>query len=149
MYGQTPILDLSNPQAPVYTVPQVRSLAPACYRIEVKNLITVTDASIVVCTGTDPLTTCSEPGSCPTTVDPNATGYYNLVATVTASIAQPGVVIEFDYLKNDTPVTSPTVDYRVTVNLTAGDNTVYLFTANQLLAADDTITLYGARVYSE
>jgi hypothetical protein len=154
MYGQTPILDLSNPQAPVYTEPQVRSLAGPCYRITVKNTITVTGASIVISkSGTqgdvseiEP--TCATPGG--GIVDPATYSYYNFIATVTPTNNQNNdIIIEFDYLTNDTP--SVPAQVTITGPLTGGTPyTVYAFNpTNQVLTADETITLYGARVISQ
>lgn len=145
-----PVLDLRNWQEPRYMSgdAQIRSLSPACHRIVVKNTITVTDATIVTCATTTP-GDCTEPTGCPTTVDPATTGYYNLVATVDASAGQAGVVIEFCYLKNDQPVTFPIADYQKAVTLVPGPQTVYLFAVNQPLVADDTLTLYGARIVSQ
>lgn len=124
------------PPYPPY--PPIRTLAPSCNRIEVKNVITVTDSSIVTCTGSGTVTCGAIPGTCPSV---NPTTYVNMVATVNALVAQNGVTIRFEYLLNNTPTVADIV-----ANLTAGSNTVYAFIANQQYSADTTLALYGARV---
>lgn len=117
---------------------QIRTLAPACNRIEVKNVINIIDAGIVTCTGPATITCGAIPGTCPS-VDP--TTYVNMVAMVDALVAQNGVTIRFEYLLNDVPTTTDII-----VNLTAGSNTVYAFTTNQQYTAGTTLALFGARV---
>ena len=119
--------------------PSIRSLSPSCNRIEVKNVITVSDSSIVICTGATTGTCPGIPPSCPVGVNPN--DYINMIATVTAMVAQTGVKIAFEYLLNDVPTTT-----EVTVNLTAGSNTIYAFLANAQYSSDTTLSLFGARV---
>ena len=129
---------MTYPTYPTY-VPSIRSLAPSCNRIEVKNTITVTDSSIIICTGTTTGTCPGIPPSCTVGVSPN--DYVNMVATVTALVAQTGVKIAFEYLLSDIPTTT-----EVTVNLTAGSNTIYAFPANVQYTSDTTLSLFGARV---
>lgn len=117
----------------------IRTLAPSCKRIEVKNTITVTDSSIIVCTGSAVGTCPGIPPSCPVGVSPN--DYVNMVATVTALVAQTGVKIAFEYLLNDVPTTT-----EVTVDLVAGSNTVYAFVVNIQYSANTALSLFGARV---
>lgn len=121
-----------------YTYPPIRTLAPACNRIEVKNVINVTDSSIVICAN-DTTGSCGGiPVSCPAGVTPNE--YVNMVATVNALVDQT-VDIAFDYLLNDVPTTTV-----VNVALSAGPNTVYCFGSNKLYSANTTLALFGARV---
>ena len=133
----TPIYSTSSTY-PIYS-PSIRSLAPSCNRIEVKNVITVTDSSIIICTGAATGTCPGIPPSCPVGVSP--TDYVNMIATVTALVAQTDVKIAFEYLLNDAPVTT-----EVTVSLTAGSNTIYAFPANVQYSPDTTLSLFGARV---
>ena len=130
-----------NPTSSTYPTysSSIRTLAPSCKRIEVKNVITVTDSSIIICTGAATGTCPGIPPSCPIGVSPN--DYVNMVATVTALVTQTGVKIAFEYLLNDVPTTT-----EVTVDLTAGSNTVYAFPANVQYAPDMTLSLFGARV---
>lgn len=121
-----------------YTYPPIITLAPACNRIEVKNVITVTDSSIVTCTGSGTGTCGAIPGACPSV---NPTTYVNMVATVDALVAQNGVTIRFDYLLDDVPTTTDVV-----ANLIAGPNTVYCSATNQQYSANTTLALFGARV---
>jgi hypothetical protein len=120
--------------------PEIRSLSPSCYRIEVKNVINDVDKSIVICTG-------STPGDCPTTIPTtcptgvNPSDYVNMLAIVNALTAQTGVTIRFEYLLDDVP---PYTD--VVANLTAGDNTIYAFTTNVQYSAGQTLTLYDVKV---
>jgi len=118
---------------------QIRTLSPSCNRIEVKNVITVTDSSIVICAGAATGTCPGIPPSCPVGVTPN--DYVNMIATVTALVAQTGVTIRFEYLLDDSPTTTDVV-----VDLVAGLNTVYAFAVNQQYIADTTLALFGARV---
>lgn len=122
-----------------YTRPSISTLAPACNRIEVKNQINVIDSSIIICTGTTTGTCPGIPPSCPTGVTPNE--YVNMVATVTALVAQTGVKIAFEYLLNDVPTTT-----EVTVDLITGSNTIYAFPGNVTYSSDTTLSLFGARV---
>lgn len=124
-----------------YTYPPIRTLAPACNRIEVKNVINVTDSSIIICTGVATGTCPGIPPSCQVGITPN--DYVNMVATVTALVAQTGVKIVFEYLLNDVPTTT-----EVTVSLTEGSNTVYAFPANVQYSPATTLSLFGARVTS-
>lgn len=122
-----------------YSYSPIMTLAPSCKRIEVKNTITITDSSIIVCTGSTIGTCPGIPPSCPVGVSPN--DYVNMVATVTALVAQTGVKIAFEYLLNDVPTIT-----EVSVNLIAGSNTVYAFVANIQYSTDTTLSLFGARV---
>ncbi len=119
---------------------QIRSLSPGCNRIEVKNIINVTESSIIICPGVGTVTCGGIPGACPPTT-PDPTTYINMVATVNALVAQNGVTIRFEYLLNDVPTTTD-----VPANLVAGSNTVYCFAANQQYINGTTLALYGARV---
>lgn len=123
----------------MYSYSPIRTLAPSCKRIEVKNTITITDSSITICTGAVVGTCPGIPPSCPVGVSP--VDYVNMVATVTALVAQTGVKIAFEYLLSDVPTTT-----EVTVDLAAGSNTVYAFAANVQYSADTTLSLFGARV---
>lgn len=117
----------------------------SCNRIVLKNVITVTDSSIIICTGTA-ISTCSPQDTCPTggIVAPNK--YINMVATVNLNgVTQTGVVIQFNYLINDIPITDPSLT-RATANLVPGDNIVYLFPTNRSYDPDTSITLYGASI---
>lgn len=116
----------------------IRTLSPGCNRIEVKNIITVIDSSIVTCTGSGTGTCGAIPGTCPS-IDPLT--YVNMVATVNALVAQTGVTIRFEYLLDDVPTTTDVV-----ANLTAGSNTVYCFATSQLYSANTTLVLFGARI---
>lgn len=122
-----------------YTYPPIRTLAPSCNRIEVKNVITVTDSSIIICTGTAIGTCPGIPPSCPVGVTPN--DYVNMVATVGALVGQI-VDIAFDYILNDVPTTTVVT----AVPLLTGSNTVYCFGVNIQYGADTTLVLFGARV---
>lgn len=146
--GGVPVLDLTNWQNPTYMpagTTQIRSLAPSCHSITVKNQITVNDSSILICSDgvTCPTTV---PASCPIGVLP--TDYVNMIAKVTALVAQTGVQITFKYLLNDVPTTTVR-----TVDLVAGSgNTIYAFVdgggaiANAQYSPDTTLVLYGAEV---
>lgn len=117
----------------------IRSLSPSCYRIEVKNVINVTDSSILVC-NSDELADCPGiPPSCPAEVGPN--NYVNMVATVNALVAQDNVEITFEYLLNDVPTTTV-----ATVDLDAGSNTVYAFADNVQYTTGTSLALFGAKV---
>lgn len=150
--GETPVLDLTNWQNPTYmngNDHEENSNPPdsnlSCNRILLKNIITVVGSSIIICTGTS-ISTCASPDTCPTggIISPNK--YINMVATVhLTGVAQTGVVIQFNYLINDIPITDPSLT-RVTVNLIPGDNTVYLFSTNHTYSPNTSITLYGASV---
>lgn len=126
------------PTYPTYPS-SIRTLAPSCNRIEVKNTITVTDSSIIICTGPTTGTCPGIPPSCPVGVTPN--DYVNMVATVTALVGEVGVKIAFEYLINDVPTTT-----EVTVDLTAGPNMVYAFPTNIQYAPGTTLSLFRARV---
>ena len=130
---------MTYPTYPTYPS-SIRSLSPSCNRIEVKNVITITDSSIIICTGAATGTCPGIPPSCPVGVIP--TDYVNMVATVTALVAQSGVKIAFEYLLNDIPTTTEISG----IALAAGSNTVYAFPANIQYAPDTTISLFGARV---
>lgn len=117
---------------------EIRSLASSCYRIVIKNVITIADKSIVICTD-DTLGSCPGiPDTCPVGVTPE--DYVNMVAIVNALVAESGVTVRFEYLLNDVPAY---VD--VIVNLEAGDNTVYAFADNQQYSTNQTLTLYGVK----
>lgn len=118
--------------------PNIRTLSPSCNRIEVKNVITVIDSSIVTC-GDTTIGTCGAiPDTCPL-ADP--TTYMNMVAIVNALVAQNNVTIRFEYLLNDVPTNTDVV-----TNLSAGSNTVYAFPSNVQYSVGTTLTLYGARI---
>jgi len=147
--GGVPILDLTNPQYPTYipagghTWAQIRSLGSSCYSIKIKNVVSVTDSSIVVCTDT-PTGTCGAiPGTCGGLGATTPDKYYNFVATVSALVAQIGVQITFKYVQNGLPSTQV-----VTTNLSAGSNTVYAFTTNQTYTPGTELVLYGAEATS-
>lgn len=123
---------------PTYPYPPIRILSPGCNRIEIKNTITVTDSSIVTCTGSGTGTCGAIPGTCPSA---SPTTYVNMVAAVNALVAQNGVTIRFEYLLDDIPITTDVV-----VNLTAGSNTVNCFATNVQYSANTTLALFGARV---
>ena len=118
--------------------PSIRTLSPGCNRIEIKNTITVTDSSIVTCTGSGTGTCGAIPGTCPST---NPTTYVNMVTVVNALVAQNGITIRFEYLLDDIPTTTDVV-----ANLTAGSNTVNCFATNVQYSANTTLALFGARV---
>lgn len=117
---------------------QIRTLAPSCNRIEIKNVTTVTNASIVKCTGSTTETCEAIPVTC-SVITPG--DYINIVATVNALVAQDGAVIRFEYIENDVSTYTDT-----TVNLSAGNNTVYAWTPNHQPSIGYTLTLYGARI---
>ncbi len=124
----------------IYPYSQIRTMAPPrCNRIEVKNTINITDASIIICGGAAIGTCPAIPLLCPAGVNPN--DLVNMVAIADALVAQTGVDIAFDYLLNDVPTTTT-----VTVDLLAGPNTVYCFAANIQYGTDTTLALHGARV---
>ena len=128
----------------MYTPVQIRSLAPACHSITVKNTITITSTSIVTCSagGAPTLALCPVPGSCPAgPLIPSQ--YVNLYASVNALVAQTGVQITFQYVLNDTP-TSVTV----TQDLNIGANDVWAFNPSVQYPVDTTLVLYGAEVTS-
>lgn len=139
--GEIPVLDLTNWHTPL-------SMAgTSCSRIILKNDIIVTDANIVICTGTA-TTTCAAAGVCPTGGVVSPTKYVNMIATVNlVGVVQTGVIIQFNYLINDIPVTDPLLT-NVTVDLVPGNNSVYLFPTNHSYNPDTSITLYGASVIS-
>lgn len=144
--GETPIIDITNWQTPIET-PLNLDGGGSCSRITLKNTITITDTNILVCTGTT-TTTCSPAGSCPTGGIVAPTKYINMLATVNlVGIAQSGVVIQFNYLVNDVPITDPSLT-QVTVSLIPGNNSVYLFPTNHTYSPSTSITLYGATVVS-
>jgi hypothetical protein len=145
--GETPVLNLTNWQMPIsMDGPNVPS--GSCSRITLKNTIAVTDTSILICTGTA-TTTCAAEGSCPTGGIVSPTKYVNMIATVNlVGVAQTGVVIQFNYLINEIPITDPSIT-QVTVNLNPGNNTVYLFPTNRTYSPSTTITLYGATIVSQ
>lgn len=124
-----------------YTYPPIRTLAPACNRIEVKNVINVTDSSIIICTDSATGTCPGIPPSCPVGVTPN--DYVNMVATVTALVAQTGAKIAFEYLLNDVPTTT-----EVIVDLVTGSNTIYALPANVQYSPATTLSLFGVRATS-
>lgn len=144
--GEVPVLDLTNWQSPTYMpagTAQIISLNPSCHSITVKNVITVTDSSIVMCTAggapTDIL--CPIPTNCP--AGPLSPGdYINMVATIDAQIGQSGVEITFKYVLNDVPTTT----VKTGVTLTAGINTIYAFNPSITYPIDTTLVLYGAEV---
>lgn len=149
--GDVPVLDLTNWNTPGVEVKNWQSPltldGTSCSRIVLKNTITITDADIVICTGTA-ITTCAAPGACPTGGIVSPTKYVNMLAIVNLiGIAQTGVVIQFNYLVNDVPVTDPSIT-QVTVSLVPGNNTVYLFPTNHAYSPSTSITLYGATVVS-
>lgn len=154
--GEIPILDLTNWQEPVYIngdsggsggCPGGNPSSSSCSHILLRNIITITDTSIITCTGTA-TTTCSPIGTCPTGGIVSPSKYINIVAIVNLTgVAQTGVVIQFNYLINNTPVTDPLLT-KVTVNLVPGNNTVYLFPTNRTYSPNTSITLYGASVIS-
>lgn len=140
--GETSISDTTNWQSPIYTEGQSEPLS----RIILKNNITVINANIVICTGSA-ITTCS-PGTCSNGENVSPNKYINMVATVNlAGVAQTGVVIQFNYLINDVPITDISLT-QVTVNLTPGNNSVYLFPTNHTYDPNTSITLHGATVVS-
>lgn len=148
--GGVPVLDLTNPQFPTYTPAggqisgQMRSLNPAsCHSIRIRNVITVTESSIVVCTGTTTDTCGAIPAACTDLGVTTPDKYYNFVSTVSALVAQTGVEITFKYVQNGLPLTQV-----VTVNLSAGSNTVYAFTTNQTYTPGTELVLYGAEATS-
>ena len=142
--GDIPILDLTNWQD---LVSPMDGPGTSCSRITLKNTIAITNTSILVCTGTT-IATCAPEGSCPTGGIVSPTKYVNMVATVNlVGVAQTGVVIQFNYLVNEIPITDQSVT-NVTVNLVPGNNTVYLFPTNLAYGPSTTITLYGATVLS-
>jgi hypothetical protein len=142
--GDTPVIDLTNWQSPIYTSEdsKIENLTTQpCSRIVLKNTITVTDTNIITCTGTA-TTTCTT--TCPTGGTATPDKYINMVATVNlVGVAQTGVVIQFHYLINEVPITDPLLT-NVTVNLVPGNNTVYLFPTNKLYSPNTSITLYDA-----
>jgi hypothetical protein len=143
--GEASVIDLTNWQTPAFMDGQ--GGGSSCSRITLKNTLTVTDTSILICTGIA-TTTCAPEGSCPTGGIVSPTKYINMVATVNlVGVAQTGVVIQFNYLINDVPITDPSVT-NVTVNLVPGNNTVYLFPTNHTYSPSTTITLYGATILS-
>ena len=124
----------------IYPYPPIRTLAPPrCNRIEVKNTINITDASIIVCGGAAIGTCPVIPLLCPAGVNPN--DFVNMVAIADALVDQTGVNIAFDYLLNDVPTTTV-----VNADLLAGPNTVYCFAANTQYGVYTTLVLHGARV---
>jgi hypothetical protein len=146
--GETPISDPTNLQSPIYTSEdsKIESLNPSCSRIILKNTITVTDASIVTCTGS---TTATCTITCPTGGMTTPDKYINMLATVNLTgVAQTGVVIQFNYLLNDVPIVDPLLT-QVTASLVSGSNTVYLFPTNHTYGPSTTITLFGASVVSQ
>lgn len=138
--GEVPVLDLTNWQSPTFNYTgSIRSLAGSCHSIKVKNVVTVTDSSIVKCTGTETGTCGAIPATCdlldPTT--PNL--YYNFVATVNALVTQPSVDITFKYVLDGVPMTEI-----VSTGLIAGSNTIYAFATNQQYVSGTELVLYGA-----
>ena len=146
-----PVLDLRNWQEPRYMSGdvQIRSLAGPCHRIVIRNTVNgITsncpipiDASLIICTGTDPLTQCAAVTDCPIGNTVDSTKYINMIATFTAGSIQPNVTVTFKYLLNDLPTQAV-----VTIATVVGTNTVYAFAVNQSYHADTTISLYGAEV---
>jgi len=143
--GEVPVLDLTNPQFPIYTPAggQIRSLGSSCHSIKIKNVINVIDTSIVVCTDATTGTCGAIPGTCGDLGATTPDKYYNFVATVNALVAQTGVQITFKYVQNGLPTTQV-----VTTNLSAGSNTVYAFATNQTYTPGTELALYGAEATS-
>lgn len=141
--GVVPVLDLRNWQSPTYTAAggHIRSLGRSCHSITVKNVITVTDTSIVTCaaaTGSCNAipATCGDIG----TTTPDL--FYNFVATVNALVDQTGVEITFQAVIDGLPTSIP-----VTKDLSKGDNPVYAYPlGNQTYSSDTQVVLYGAEV---
>lgn len=125
------------------SVPQIRTLNPACYRVVVQGVVvpvTVTEISIVKCTGSD-IGDCPDtiPAACPTGLLP--TDYINMLAIVETTSAQSGVNLRFEYLLDDIPTYTD-----VTVDLDAGSNAVYAFATNAQYSAGQSLTLYDVKV---
>jgi hypothetical protein len=141
--GGVPVLDLTNWQNPTYmSNAQIRSLPPgSCHSITVKNVITITDTSIVTCSvAATPATNCLIPANC--SVGPlSPSDFINMVATVTAQVPQSLVEITFKYVLNDNPTSITKI-----VTLTTGINTVYAFDSSVQYPVDTTLVLYGAEV---
>lgn len=126
----------------IYTPAEIRTLAPSCHSITVKNTITILDTSIVTCSagGAPTLVLCPVPGSCPTgPIIPSQ--YVNLYASINALVAQTGVEITFQYVLNDTPTS-----VIVTQDLIAGPNDVWAFNPSIQYPVDTTLVLFGAEV---
>jgi hypothetical protein len=146
--GETPVPDPTDWQSNINALEyaKIESLNPSCSRIVLKNTITVTDASIVTCTGLA-TTTCTI--TCPIGGTATPDKYINMMATINLTgVAQTGVVIQFNYLLNDVPIVDPLLT-QVTASLVPGSNSVYLFPTNHTYSANTTITLYGALVVSQ
>ncbi len=143
--GNMPVLDLTNWTNPMYLpmgTTQIRSLNPSCHSIIVKNTITVTESSIVMCSsgGLPDMVKCPIPSSCPTgPLSP--VDYVNMVATIDALAAQTGVEITFKYILDGVPTNTT-----ITVDLSAGTNTVYAFDPSIQYPSGTTLVLYGAEV---
>lgn len=143
--GTVPVLDLTNWQSPAYMsaeTEQIRSLAgPYCHSIKIKNVIAVSDTSIVKCISSDPATCDAAPEDCGTIGATTLDKYYNFVAIVNAQVAQIGVQIIFKYVENGIPMNQP-----VLTSLNAGTNTIKAFITNLHYTSDTELVLYGADV---
>lgn len=146
--GEIPVLDLTNWQVPIY-IPgnaTIRSLAPSCKRIQIKNIVTVVDSSITICTGPTVPGDCGTPFpvSCPVGVSP--LDYVNIVAKVTAQAPQAGLKIVFDYLLDDVPLTTAPISFDISAaEIAAGGKNVYAFGANVQYIDGQSLTLHGVR----
>lgn len=149
--GQIPILDLTNPQYPIYNDGRIdgriKSLAGgSCHSIVVKNIITLVDSSIVTCTG-------PTQASCNVTINPDGTiptacpagitpgDYINMVATFNVAYPQTGVLVTFKYIENDVPIAASVI-----MDMAIGINVVYAFGTNVQLPSGTALALYGAEV---
>jgi hypothetical protein len=142
--GGVPVLDLTNWNAPIYTQGvTIQSLAPSCKRIQVKNIVTVIDSGIVICTGLTGGCGTTVPANCPSGVSP--TDYVNMVAQVYAQAPQNLLNIVFDYLLDDVPMTSPPRTFNITTGGISGAVLVYAFDDNVQYIESQTLTLHGVR----
>ena len=144
-------LNIIDIQVPVYIeevkteVPTIQSLSPSCNRVEVKNIVTVIDSGIIICSGLS-TTTCTAgiPASCPVNgVSPN--DYVNMVARVYAQAPETELQIVFDYLENDVPMTTPHISFNITTGGIGGAVYVYAFTTNKQYTSGQSLTLHGVR----
>ena len=77
---------------------------------------------------------------CPT--EPlSPSNYVNIVAIVTALVAQNDIDITFKYVLNDTPINKT-----ITANLTAGTNTIYAFDPSVTYPPDTTLVLHSVEI---
>lgn len=140
--GESPILLDIKTSTHVDKNTTIMSLAPVCNSIKVRNIVTVVESSIVICTTNVP-TDCPTIQACPPSVSPN--DYVNIVARVYAQAPQNGLTIVFDYVLDDMPMTTPPIPFDITIGGPSGEVKVYAFPSNAKYSTGQSLVLHGAR----